>query len=85
MSDRGIHGNEALDPALKQELRIGLEELSVVPVSYCQEKETMSSKMSLDPADDHGAVGVADLLGDHSDCESALHTERAGKKVRPII
>ena len=85
MSHRCVHSYEAFYPALKQEMRIGIEEICVVPVSHRQEKETMLSKISLDSTDDHRAVGVADLLGDNSDCEGALDTKRTGKKVRPII
>ena len=85
LGERSIGGDEALDAAGHQHLRIGLQKLRVVSVNHGQKEEVVFSQIFFDAANDQGSVRVADLFSDHADGVGALKAQRTGEIVGSII
>jgi hypothetical protein len=83
--DGRVGGDEALDASRQKHLRVGLQELWIVPVDHGEEKIIVFAQIFFDAADHHRAIGVADFFGDHANRIGSLQAQCAGKKVRPVI
>src|SRR6266581_5804836 len=85
LSDRSVRSDETLDATRQKHLRIGLQELRIMPVDHRQEEIIVLAQIFFDAADHHRAVGVPDFFGNYADCISSLQAQGASKKVRTII
>ena len=54
-------------------------------VNYGQKKVVVFSQVFFNPANHHGAVGIANLFGNHADRISPTQAQRARKKVGPVV
>ena len=77
----GIHGDEALDSARKEQLRVTGHQLGIVPVDHGQKKVVALLEVLLDGADDLRAVGITDFRCNYADSESTPKPQRARKKL----
>src|SRR6266850_4288834 len=76
--ETGIDRDEPFHTSLEQKLRVVAKHVEVVAMNYRQEKVIVLPEIGLNPADDHGAVRVTDLLEDKSYGIGAFLTQRSG-------
>jgi len=81
----GVNGNDAFGAAGEKQLGIGADEVVVMAVDDGEEKEIVFAEDGFDTADDRGAVGIADFLGDDADGVAALDAERTREEIRTIV
>src|SRR5579885_2216608 len=83
--NRCVHGNEALDAARGEQVRIGLQKFFVVAMGIGEEEIIFCAEVLFDSADDERAVTVADFLEDDADREGALHAQGTGEEVGAVV
>ena len=84
-TEQSVHGNQPLDSALHKNMRVAVQQFLIVVMSDRQKEKTVLPEVTLDAADDHRCVGVAEIARDYSDGVSALHAQRARQIIWTII
>lgn len=82
---RSVGRDEDFHTPCQKHLRVCLKQLGIVPVNHGQEKIVVLSQIFFNPANDHGALRIANLLGDDANRVSSLQAQSARKEVWPIV
>ncbi len=80
-----VGGDEALHASRQKHLRVGLQQLWIMPMDHSEEEIIILAQVFFDAANDHRAIRVADFFGDHANGIGSLQAQGARKKVRPVI
>ena len=79
-TERCVGGDEALDATRQKHLRVGLQELRIMPMDHGEEEIIVLAQKFFDAANHHRAVGVANFFGDHANGVGTFQAQSAGKK-----
>src|SRR5579872_1912411 len=83
--NRSIDGDDALDPALRENVRVSIQKLGIVAVDHRQKEVIALAQVLLNAADDPRTIGVANLFGNDTNGVGALVAESTGEKVRTVV
>src|SRR5208282_3848524 len=85
MTQGCVNGDETLNTAVRENLRIIFKELWIMTVSNCQKDEVLLAQISFNAADDRRAVKIADFLHDYTDHVGSFYSQVASVEAGPIF
>ena len=83
--NRRINGDDSLDAARLQHLRVRPQELRVVAMGDGQEEVIVLPETGFDTTADQAAVSVPNLLGDDTHGKAALYTQRPCEEIGAVV